>query len=402
MTVKDRLQDFKAQLRKELSTIDKQTKDEVSYVEMGVSQSPKISEKRGVEWVSFGEDNLWPLKISDLKYGSGTHNGIISSCADLISGDGYLIDGAKTKEESEAKYNALSPQDKANYDVFMKNANGGMTIEKLKKKLAFDVKEQGAYCYEIIFSNDFKTIAGLKYVDVKNIRAGKIKNDKVENYWYSRDWKNPRHAEFKPKELFAYSPDDREHLNQIVYEKIGNMEYYGVPDYVGGVNWIQIDFQMGLFHLSNIENGMNPSMKLQFYKLPASEQDKQDILSKVKKQFTGASTAGRPMVFFSEGRDLAPTIEPVQTSNLDKQLIHLAELCDRKILTSHKLTSPLLAGISTSGQMGGNTEIEKAFKIFDSSRMAPYRNMLDESIQDKMDYNKIGRKIKTNPFNPFV
>jgi hypothetical protein len=108
------------------------------------------------------------------------------------------------------------------------------------------------------------------------------------------------------------------------------------------------------------------------------------------------------MVFFSDGKELAPDIQPVETSGLDKQLIILAELCDKKILTGHQLTTPLLAGVSISGQLGGNTELQTGFQIFDKVSMEADRNYVSQSIQNVFNYNKTGVKISINPFNPFT
>jgi len=256
-----------------------------------------------------------------------------------------------------------------------------------------------------VLNGDGTKVSTIKYLDIRNVRAGKMVNNKVESYWYSRDWSKCTHKEFKPVELIAFDPKKKkqEHLNQIVYVKRGKLEYYPEPDYIGCLTWIQTDYQMGIFHLSNIENGMNPSMKLQFYKLPGSENEKQAILDDIRRRFTGPKRTGKHMVFFSEGKDLAPDISPIQVNNLDKQLIILAELCDQKILTGNKLTSPLLAGISTKGQLGGNTELETAFRIYDNSRMKPYRNMIIRSYQKNIiDFNKIDARLNINPFNPFV
>lgn len=396
------IDEIRTRLKKELKPTLGSSTNEVGHVEMAISEIPKICEKRGVDWVMFGEDNLWPKRISDLKYGSAIHNAIISAASDLIAGDGFLINDAATKEESLLKYNSLTPDLKKEYDRFLKNPTNPLTIEQITKKLSFDLKEQGAYCYEVIYNNDFTKIPAIKYVDVKNIRAGKMENDKVVSYWYCRDWGNYKLKEFKPKEIPAYDPDNKESLNQLVYEKIGGLEYYGEPDYIGALTWVQIDFQMGIFHMSNLENGMNPSMHLQFYKLPSDETDKARILSDIRRSFVGANKTGKHMVSFSEGKELAPKYEALQTNNLDKQLIILAELCDKKILTGHKLTSPLLAGISISGQMGGNTEIEKAFKIYVNTRISPYSKMIANSYQKILDFNKADIKLKINPYNPFL
>ncbi len=396
-----RINNVRNLLEKELSPKSAESTSNVGSIEMAIAEVPRMIEKKGYDWVYYGEDNLYPLKISDLKYGSPIHNAILSTAGDMIAGDGFLIDGAKTPEESLEKYNALTPEVKAQYDAFLKNENDSLSLEDIKQKISFDFKEQGACSYEVTYNAAFDKIVRVKYVDVKNIRAGKMVDDKIKSYWYSRDWKESKKAGFKPVEIFPFDTKDKEHLNQLVYLKRGSLEYYGEADYAGALTWIQTDFQMGIFHLSNLENGMNPSMHLQFYQKPRDEDDKQRILAEIRKSFVGANKTGKHMVSFSENKDLAPKYEAIQANNLDKQLLNLAELCDRKILTGHKLTSPLLAGISVSGQLGGNTEIEKAYMIYDKTRINPYRKPIDASFQKILDFNKTPIKLKTNPYNPF-
>jgi hypothetical protein len=388
------IDELRARLKKEPKKVDS-----VDYLEFGITDTPRIVEKKGHDWVFYGEDNLYPLKISDFKHGSAIHNSILKTASKMIAGDGFLINGAKTPEESLLKYNSLEPAVRSAYDLFLSNKYNKLNIEKIKRKLAGDLKEYGAYCYEVILNNEKNKIATVKYVDVKNIRAGKMENDEVKSYWYCRDWSEWRKN--KPKEIKAFDVNNKD-LNQLVYEKIGNLEYYGEPDYSGALTWIQVDFQMGIFHLSNLENGMNPSIKLQFYKVPSTETDKQNILNDIKRAWVGPKNTAKHMVFFSDGKELAPDVSPITPSGLDKQLVLLAELCDKKILTGHQLTSPLLAGVSISGQLGGNVELEKAFKIYDKVVIAYYRNMIAESFQKILEFNKIPVNIEINPFNPFV
>jgi hypothetical protein len=401
MSLSDKIKEIRARAEKELN---KKQSSEMDFgkIELSIPEVPRIKEKRGTQWVQFGEDNLYPQKISDLKYGSPIHNAIVSTASDMIAGDGFLINDAKTPEESLLKYNTLTPEQKVDFDLFINNPNYKINTEGVVKKLSFDIKEQGAIAYEVIYNQDFTRITTVKPVDVRTVRAGKMINDEVKSYWISRDWCDVKLTENKPKEIAAYDPKDKNNMNQLVYEKIGNLDYYGVPDWVGCVMWVETDYQMGIFHLSNIENGMNPSMKLQFYKLPNDENDKQTILNNIKKQYVGSRKTGRHMVFFSDGKELAPSIDPIQTSQLDKQLIVLAELCDKKILTGHKLTSPLLAGVSVSGQIGGNTELEKAYQIYLKTRIAPLSKVITDSINKKvLEFNKTPVKITINPYNIF-
>ena len=111
--------------------------------------------------------------------------------------------------------------------------------------------------------------------------------------------------------------------------------------------------------------------------------------------------AGKMVATFSEGKEQAMDIMPVEVSNLDKQLVHLAELCDKKILSAHQLNTPLLAGISVSGQLGGNTELETGYTIFDKVAMEADRQTISDDLQFLLDYNKVPVELDINPFKPF-
>lgn len=375
-----------------------ESKEQFGAVEFAVTSMPRIVEKKNKDFVSYGDDNLWPQQIEELSKKSAIHGAIIKTASDMITGDGFFVNGAKTKEENDV---ILSQNREATekYNLFLENKYDELTVEEIKANIALDLKKHGGYYMEFIWNRDFTSIARIKYIPYKNIRAGKLKDNKLSTFYYSRDWAAKN---VNPTEMFAFDPKDKEHTNQLFYRKLGVDDYYGEPDYIQGIDWINVDYQMGVFHLSNIENGMNPSLLWRFFKKPATENDKQDVLDDIRRNYRGASKTGKHVVLFSDGKELAAEVAPIATNNLDKQLLLLAELCDKKILTAHKLTSPLLAGISVSGQIGGNVELEKAYNIYDKTRIAPYRNIIDRDFQRVLDINKIPYKIKTNPFNPFI
>lgn len=376
-------------------------KEQFGAVDFAISAIPRIVEKKNTDWVSYGEDNLYPQQLDELSKKSAIHGAIIKTASDMIAGNGFLVNGTKTKEESDAVL-ASNPTEAKEYESFLQNKFDSMSIEKITSHLAADLKKHGAYAFEVIWNNDFTKIARIKYLSVKNIRAGKLSEGSVKTYYYSRSWSESKKSGFKATEIFTFDKNDKQHANQIVYEKLGVDEYYGEPDYIQGIDWINIDYQLGIFHLSNIENGMNPSLLWRFFKRPDTENDRQEVMDDIRRNYKGSSKAGRHIVMFSDGKELAAEVSPVQVNNLDKQLLNLAELSDKKILTAHELTSPLLAGISVSGQIGGNIELEKAYNIYDRTRIAPYRAMVSESWQKVLDINKVPFKIAINPFNPFV
>ena len=367
------------------------------------SEVPVVAEKPNIEWVYYGEHNLYPLQLHDLKYGSPIHNSILKTKAKMMAGDGLLYNGAKTKEESETLYTGFPVNTKAEVDFLQSNKFGGMPLENLQDALAQDYQDYGAYCYKIIFNKDFTKIAGIKYYKVENIRSGKEVDGKIKNYYYSKDWTKSKQGSFKPEVLWNYDPKDREHIEQVIYRKIGNDDYYGITNYSGAINWVHIDFQMGIFHRSNIENGMNPGLHFKFYKTFANDEEEDRVREMVKKQWQGAMNAGKMIMTTSDGKDLAMDIQPIEVSGLDKQLLLLAELSDQKILTGHQLTTPMLAGITSNKGLGNTgTELETGYELFDGLSMASDRKVLRNDIQMWFDYNKTGVKVDINKFKPFT
>ena len=75
-------------------------------VDYTIPSIPCVIEKKSDPWVHYGEDNLYPDKVNDLRNGSAIHNSIIKTRSKMTAGVGFLINGALNEAESIAKYNA--------------------------------------------------------------------------------------------------------------------------------------------------------------------------------------------------------------------------------------------------------------------------------------------------------
>ena len=365
------------------------------------SETPKIVEKPNCKFVWWGETNLYPHQLFDLKYGSPIHNSILKTKAKMMAGDGLLFNTAKTKEESDNIYNGFQGTTKIEVDHILNNKYGGHKLEDLQDLLAQDFQDYGAYCFKRVYNNNFTKIAAYKYVKVDNIRPGKMEDGKVKVYYYHEDWTKHKRSDFNPTPIYAYDENDKEHTEQLVYRKVGNMDYFGIPSYSGALTWIHTDVQMGIFHKSNIENGMNPGLHFKFYRKPASIEEEDRIIYNLDREYKSAMNAGRRIISFNDGKDDAMEIAPVEISNLDKQLLLLAELCDQKILTGHQLTTPILAGITSKGFTSGGAELLVGYQIFDGVAMASDRKVLANDIQEWFTFNNTGVKVEINKFKPF-
>lgn len=374
----------------------------VADVQFALAPLPIIKELPGKEWVYYGADNLYPYHLKRLINQSPTQGAIIKGKAGMMSGDGLLINGTMTTQESDALIKTLPNDIKALFDVFIKNPNGKHSLNDIIYKLCLDYQTYGAFAIEVVWSMDFTKIVTMKYVEVMNVRSGKLCNNKVEEYWYSRDWNYYTKDGFIPKPIVAFNPLDKENYNQLIYITNGTLEYYGDPAYSEGMSWVEIEGKLANFHLSNITNGFAPSMALKFYQKPGSPEQQQVIMKGIQKQYGGTGNAGRVMVFFSDGKDLAPDISDIPVSNLDKQYQSVNDLTIQSILTSNQVTSPLLFGISTPGQLGGNTELATAYQIFNSSVIEPDRKKLEAVLNMILEINGTGITISILPFNPLI
>ena len=134
-------------------------KEQFGSVSFAVSAVPRIVEKKNTEWVEYGEGNLYPQQLDELSKKSAIHGGIISTVSDLIAGDGFLINGAKTKEESDAILKSLPAETQAKYKAFLENRFDSMSAIEVKEAISVDLKKHGGYYTELIWDKDFKSIA---------------------------------------------------------------------------------------------------------------------------------------------------------------------------------------------------------------------------------------------------
>lgn len=356
--------------------------------------------KRGATWYPYGDDDNTPVYLESLSDNSAIHGAILKTKSLMISGDGLLINGAKTKEESEVNFNTLTPIQKAEIKYLEENKTVGIPLQQTKDLLSDNYSIQGAFAYAVTWNKDFTKISSYKPLSTKYLRAAvPDEGEKVSKYfYYEGDFSRAREVDFET--YYVYDQKDREHYDQIVFEKDSDF-VYGKPSYKGALDWITINIEMGTFHKANIQNGMNPGLHFKFYTVPESEEEKQSIISDIKRNWLGAINAGRFVPTFSPSKEIAMDVDPIETSNLDKQLLNLSELSDRTILSGHQLTSPLLAGISVSGQIGGNVELKTSFELWNRMIIAKMRQKIDNSLQKHIfNVNVKGVDIKINPFNP--
>lgn len=320
---------------------------------------PKFEEIRGKDWISYGQKNMFPEVLIDLLNTSAIHGTAIQAKLDATIGEG-IIDTGNT----------------------IVNANNE-TLNDIYEKIAYDYLVFGGYSVNVIWNRGGDAIVELYHLPFANVRSGKLnEEDRVTDYYYSSDWNNVR--KYKPVRYPAFNAKETrgDNSSQIFYfyDYSPSSDVYPLPSYMGAVNDIELDARISRFHNANISNGMSPSLLINLPNGVPSPEEQRVLHRELNRSFSGENNAGRVFLTFSDGADRAPQLTPVQSAN-DSYYVVLEERISSRILTAHRITSPLLIGIRDGGGLGNNAqEIEVAYAHFMSSVIQPIQKSINKSL----------------------
>ena len=355
---------------------------------------PKSVEVNGADWIGFGDGeykNNYPQYIIDLYNNSATNSAIINATSAMIAGEDFICEDSKDL----AQYVALKK--------FLAAVNGQESAHELFVKLAFDLKLQGAYAINVIWSKDKTKIAELHHIPVGQVRTGVPDEDgKVPCYYICSDWTQYRKKEYAPKHIAPFNMMDRSEGSQLLYSGLYSpaMELYHTPDYVASTNWIQIDNLTSDFHLNNITNGFSGSYFISFANGVPTREERVQIERQITKKFTGSNNAGKFVLTFSDDANSKPEIIPIAVSDADKQYTVLNELTIQNIMIGHRVTSPMLLGVKTEGQLGGRNELLQAYELYMNSVVKPFQNQLLKTFKKLLAINGVTIPLSIKDVQP--
>jgi len=371
--------------------------ENIISINLSTTTAPVVSEVRGKDYISYGTEdwaNLFPQFLIDLYYNSSTQAAIINATAELIAGEGLVIE-----DEDERDLDAIVKLKK-----FFGSANSNETLDEVIKKIAFDFKLQGAFALNVVWSQDRTQIAEIHHIDCSKIRAEKPNElGKVEAYYISSDWSNTRMN--KPYRVPAFNTNDRTAANQILYTGLysPNMNVYHTPDYVAANNWALVDQRVAEFHLNNISNGFSGSFMISFANGVPTQEERFQIEQSLADKFSGEKNAGKFILTFSDDKTRTPEITAISPSDLDKQYLALQELLVQNILTGHRVTSPILMGIKSDTGLGNNAdELNSAANYYLNTVCMPFQEHIIKTLRKIFTVNNMDMPVRFEQLKPIT
>ncbi len=337
---------------------------------------PTPKEQKDADWVLFGQNNSFPKDLLEYKNTSAIHDAIIEGKTSLIAGSGFLFDDTRDLSDSFIVNNwRLVP--------FWRK------LDKVFWMVARDQQTFGYSAFEVIYSMDKTRIADINWIDASRLAIGK-KNSlgQVESYYYSTNWSNIKQN--PPRRIEAWNPNGSE-LRQLMFIKYddNNMDYYALPNYFSALRWIKADGLMADYNLSAIENGFSPSIVFKFYKKPTPEERRMNAEA-IKRQHGGVKNAGKALIFYADGKELAPDVSTIDATNIDQRLLQVADQIVQQIISGHR-AQPELLGIPTPGRLGGSTDLLQAWNIFNTMVIKPERKLILDAFKEVLIFNGVNR-----------
>jgi len=342
------------------SLINKITSINLSSNYTQVSSDEKESSKG---WVDYGDRNGFPQYCLELAEQSPVHGSLVRSISQMIAGKGIT-----------------------SQDVGTASLIKSLKIDAAVNNTALDLELHGGFFWQVVWTLGGE-ISFVEHLPFENCRIGiNRESGDINGVWYSNDWSNLKKRRNAPKFIPLFSEKTKkEHPRQVYFcfKNSSTANYYGKPDYISSLNYIELSRQIALFHVNNIQNGLFPSMVVSMNNgIPETQEEMDMVRHDIERNISGAVNAGKFVLMFNENRDRAAEFTPFPITDADKQYQYLEDVCTRQIMIAHRVTSPLLFGIREGGGLGSNKdEMETALKIFNEQVIEPSQRLITDAAE---------------------
>lgn len=352
---------------------------EIVEVKFAQAPQPKYYERAGEgSRVDFGENNAYPSFLNTLYCESPKHGAIIKSKATYIFGSGLTNLSGVWCNEFE-------------------------TWNDVLKKCILDDEKYGGYALQIVWDKIGSKIASVYHLKFHKVRT----NYDNSKFWVKDEWdvnrQSPLTAQEKKKERCydAFNPSDRKGT-QILYVKQDgdNNDVYPLPSYIQAINYIDADRLISQHILGMAKDGFVASKLINFNNGEPGPAAKKEIEKAITKKFTGAD-GKRFMLSFNKNAESQVQVTDLGTTQLTKEdFTNINNLVQQEIYAAHQITSPMLFGIKTEGQLGGRSELRDAYEIFKNTYVNERQRAHEEVFNGILSLSGLPGDRKIVPVEP--
>ena len=349
----------------------------IQIVKLGKYKAPKGVVSTNNKYVSYGADNNYYSVLLNAK-DSPTNSALINTISDLIYGKGIKASNANRKPNEYAAMKSLF-------------------TEECIRRVSEDYYFLGSGTIQLIYNQDKTAIIEAYHSPSQNWRPAPADTEgdnegEITGYYYSDDWVNVQKSdELTRVDAFGFGASGHEVL--IIKPYRSGHFYFSPPEYQSGIEYAFVEIELANYHLNNIKKGFSGKTLINFNNGRPTNERQIEVKNQIEGTYSG-SDGDTIVVAFNESKENAATVEDVQISDAHSQYQFIAEEASRKIMVSHRVTSPLLVGLPQNGGLGSNAdEIKMAATLFDNTVIKPMQRVILDAIDSVLAVNGVSLNL---------
>lgn len=319
---------------------------------------------------SWGKDNLYPNFLVNLYLESPLHGGIVNGKVHFISAGGLRYTGI----------------DAPKWDVIWENYESDFNLDEIATELSRDGE-----LFNAMAVVGRKRAGGgyiLKHINFEGLR---LVEGSPTRWAYCDDWSDFKKAK-EPKIYEEYQGGQEQ--DEFIYVwmsssktpkdrlthggKLVSSPYPNAP-YSSGIRAILTDVSIQNFDYNEVKNNFTGGTHMHFSDGVPDPEEKKDIEQEIEDKTSGDENAGFTLLTFSDGDSRKPvTVTPLMGNNQPDRYINKSKRVEDSILQAHSVTSGLLFGIKTAGQLGGSDELDIAYNIMKANYFATKQRIISD------------------------
>ena len=338
--------------------------------------APFIDKASRRDWVRFGYDNLYPQLCLDLANESPLQKAILENKVSYMFGAGI----------AETFDNIFTP-------------NLQESWSDLVYKCIIDEVYLGAFAIQVIL-NESGNKFSFYHQPVDQIRLGQYNEyNVIEKSYICTNWAkaNKTTNVVEIKMWGSETPKKGERYLMYFKRHQPNEYYYAIPQWMSAANYCAADAALSQYYNNYVRNNFSANLCIKYPTEP-DEEKKAEIYRNLQASFGGSENAGNILLLFGEN-GVTPEISAIESVNADlyNSVVDTVKLA---IVSANRLTSPILAGISTSsGFSSKSEEIIAAWTTYKLTVINTERQFILDKLNDLLVMNGYKRLLTIQDYN---
>ncbi len=350
--------------------------DNLHLIQLNQYERPIITEEKNRDWIGIGEHNDYYQNLIDAFMDSTTNNAVINGIVDRIYGKGL-----------DATDSHKKPEEYANMKSILK--------KKDLRRVCQDLKLLGEGAFQVTYQGN--KIKSITHFPRETLRAEKCNEDgDIEAYYYSADWKDvTRNTKLKRFPVFGSGAQNEIF---IVRRYVTGYYYYSPADYQ--ISYATLEKEIADYLINDCQNGFSGTKVVNFNNGVPDREKQLNIKNDVMSKLTG-SYGEKVIIAFNNDAESKTTIDDVPLNDAPAHYSYLSEECSKKIMVTHRVTSPILIGLNSSNGFSSNAdEIKNASLLFDNVVIKPYQELLIDALDEMFAVNDISLNLYFQTIEP--